>query len=432
MDTIFSSASGCTKSAIKIIRVSGTKASHIPNIFSFKPAIPREASLRKVYDLNKKIIDNAIVIFFPGPNTVTGEDIYEIHIHGSLIIERKIYDILDDNDGFRVAEPGEFTKRAFFSGIIDLTQAEGLNDLINSETEAQLNLSMSQYEGSLLKKITFWREEIVYLLSKLEALIDFSDEELPINLEKIFMNKVVSLLKEMEKSIDSSFFGEKIRNGFIITLIGHPNVGKSSLINFLSKRNIAIVTNEPGTTRDILEVLLDFDGFPVFLNDTAGIREPKSKIEKIGINKALLKAKDSDVILLLSDKNDFRMPNLKTSKKIIFVHTKADLKKSKVANAHSISIKNNEGINELIGIIINYFHSLSPREDAYLTNKRHIQGVKKATEALKRLTKINLNNNPELAAEDMRMAAMSIGSITNVIDVDEILDDIFNSFCIGK
>ena len=286
MDTIFSSASSYLKSAIKIIRISGKKSSDIPYILSYKPTKPRVASFRKLYDLNKNLIDKAIVIYFPGPNTVTGEDIYEIHIHGSLIIERKIYDILNNQEDFRIAEPGEFTKRAFFNGIIDLTQAEGLNDLINSETEGQLSLSMSQYEGELSKKLNLWREEIVNLLSKLEAIIDFSDEELPSNLEIIFSSKVLYLLTEMKKSVKSSSFGERLRNGFVITLIGRPNVGKSSLINFLSDRNIAIVTNEPGTTRDIIEVLSDFNGFPVLLNDTAGIRESKSKIEKIGIKKA--------------------------------------------------------------------------------------------------------------------------------------------------
>ena len=269
-------------------------------------------------------------------------------------------------------------------------------------------------------------------MSKLEAIIDFSDEELPFNLENIFTNKVLYLLAEMKKSIKSSSFGERLRNGFVVTLIGRPNVGKSSLINFLSHRNVAIVTNEPGTTRDIIEVLLDFNGYPVLLNDTAGIRESKSKIEKIGIKKALNKAKNSDIILLLSDKDDFIIPKLKITSKIICVHTQTDLYKTKLNHAHSISTKKNEGIEELVDMITNHFNSLSPIENAYLTKQRHIQGVKKAVLALQRLTQLSLNANPELAAEDLRIAAKSIGSITNIIDVEEILDDIFNSFCIGK
>ena len=432
MDTIFSSASGYLKSAIKIIRISGTRSNHIPKIFSYEPTKPRLASFRNLYDKNKNLLDKVIVIYFPGPNTVTGEDLCELHIHGSLMVEKKIYDILINQEGFRIANPGEFTKRAFFNNIIDLTQAEGLNDLINSETEAQLNLSMSQYQGDLLKKLNLWRKKIIYLLSKLEAIIDFSDEELPTDLELVFNNEVLCILKEMKKGIKSSSYGEKLRNGFIVTIIGSPNVGKSSLINFLSKRKVAIVTNEPGTTRDILEVVLDFNGMPVILNDTAGIRDPTSKIEKIGIRKAKEKARISDVVLVLSDNNDFDVFPLKPSQKVYYIHTKSDLNKKKSSIGHSISTKNNEGIQELTEMIVKHFNSLSPRENAYLTNQRHIEGVKKAIFALQRLTMLDISNKPELAAEDLRIAAASIGSITNIIDVEEILDDIFNNFCIGK
>ena len=432
MDTIFSSATGNFKSAIKIIRVSGKKSKTIPDIFFYKQTNPKEASVRKLYDKDQNLIDKAIVIYFPGPKTATGEDLYEIHIHGSLIIEKKLYEILNNQRDFRIAEPGEFTKRAFLNGIIDLTQAEGLNDLINSETEEQLKLSTSQYEGKLSNKLNFWRSEIVFLLSKLEALIDFSDEELPSDLENIFLEKVSYLLKEMKSSVKESFYGERLRDGFIVTIIGRPNVGKSSLINYLSNKKIAIVTNEPGTTRDVLEVMLDFSGYPVFLIDTAGIRESESKIEKIGIKKALNKAKKSDVVLILSDNCDFIAPELTKNQKIIFVQTKSDLKKKIREDAHQISVKQNIGINELIEKIVSYFISLSPRESVYLTRLRHVDGVKNAIVALDRLNKINLNNNAELVAEELRVAAISIGSITKIIDVEEVLDDIFNSFCIGK
>jgi tRNA modification GTPase len=432
LDTIFSSATGNFKSAIKIIRVSGEKSKTIPDIFFYKQTNPKEASVRKLYDKDQNLIDKAIVIYFPGPKTATGEDLYEIHIHGSLIIEKKLYEILNNQRDFRIAEPGEFTKRAFLNGIIDLTQAEGLNDLINSETEEQLKLSTSQYEGKLSNKLNFWRSEIVFLLSKLEALIDFSDEELPSDLENIFLEKVSYLLKEMKSSVKESFYGERLRDGFIVTIIGRPNVGKSSLINCLSNKKIAIVTNEPGTTRDVLEVMLDFSGYPVFLIDTAGIRESESKIEKIGIKKALNKAKKSDVVLILSDTCDFISPELTKNQKKIFVQTKSDLKKEIREDAHQISVKQNIGINELIEKIVSYFISLSPRESVYLTRLRHVDGVKNAIVALDRLNKISLNNNAELVAEELRVAAISIGSITKIIDVEEVLDDIFNSFCIGK
>ncbi len=432
MDTIFSSASSSQKSAIKIIRVSGSKTKHIPKIFSFKPTQPRVASLRKIYDLKNNVIDNALIIYFPGPNTVTGEDVLEFHIHGSLLIEKKIYEVLTNIKTFRVAARGEFTKRAFLNGILDLTQAEGLNDLINSETESQFKISMSQYEGTLSSKISSWRDEVIWLLSRLEALIDFADEELPAELEKLFNLKVLKILNEMEKSVKYSSYGQRIRNGFIITLLGRPNVGKSTLVNYLSDKKAAIVTDEAGTTRDIIEVIMDFDGFPVILNDTAGIRHTESEVEKIGVKKALEKAEMSDLILILSDNEDFSYPELKSRCKKILVHTKSDLKKIPNKNIHNISVKENIGIGKLINTIVKHLKSLSPKQNVLLTRKRHVEAIKRSIYALNDLQKFDLNNNPELASENLRIVAKEIGSITNIIDVEEILDDIFSNFCIGK
>ncbi len=432
MDTIFSSASSSHKSAIKIIRVSGIETNKIPKIFSFKPTQPRVASLRKIYDLNHNIIDNAIIIFFPEPNTVTGEDIIEFHIHGSTMIEKKIYDVLTQTNRFRIAARGEFTKRAFLNGVLDLTQAEGLNDLINSETENQFKISMSQYEGALSKKIHLWRDEVIWLLSKLEALIDFSDEELPTELEQIFNLKVSEILGEMKKSLKDSNYGERIRHGFVITLLGRPNVGKSSLINHLSDKKAAIVTDEAGTTRDIIEVIMDFEGFPVILNDTAGIRSTESEVEKIGVKRALEKAETSDLILIVSDNEDFSYPKLKSACKRILVHTKSDLTTISNKDIHNISVKENIGIDRLTSTIVNHLKSLVPKQDTILTRKRHIEAIKRSIYALSDLQKFNLNINPELASENLRIVAKEIGSVTNMIDVEEILDDIFSSFCIGK
>ena len=432
MDTIFSSASSSQKSAIKVIRVSGSETKKIPKIFSFKATKPRVASLRKIYDYNRNIIDNALIIYFPGPNTVTGEDIIEFHIHGSTIIEKKIYDVLTKTKRFRLASRGEFTKRAFLNGILDLSQAEGLNDLINSETENQFKLSMSQYEGALSNKINLWRDEVVWLLSKLEALIDFSDEELPLELAQTFNLKVLKILEDMKISVKYSNYGERIRNGFVITLLGCPNVGKSSLINYLSDKRAAIVTEEAGTTRDIIEVTMDFEGFPVILNDTAGIRSTESEVEKIGVKRALEKAEVSDLILILSDNEDFSVPELKSTCKKIMVHTKSDLKKSLNKGVYNISVKQNLGIDELINSIVNHLKSLAPKQDAFLTRKRHKEAIKRSIYHLNELHKFDLNTNPEIASENLRIVAKEIGSITNVIDVEEILDDIFSNFCIGK
>ena len=432
MDTIFSSATSSLKSAIKIIRISGKNCKKLPEIFSFMPTVPRYLTLRKIFDSNKKLIDTALVVYIPGPSTVTGEDIFEFHIHGSTIIEKKIYESLLKHKDFRVAMNGEFTRRAFLNGKIDLTQAEGLNDLINAETEAQFQTFTQQYNGILTNKIDKWRHEIISLSSKLEALIDFSDEELPTDLELDFKEKVLKLIGEKEESLKFSSYGSRIRSGFVITLIGKPNVGKSSLINFLSKKQVSIVTNEAGTTRDIIEVLLDFKGYPVILNDTAGIRLSTSEVENIGIKNAIDKANSSDIILLLSDKKDFSFDQIDSKAKKILVHTKCDLLSYKKKGVIEVSTKREETIDKLIDVIVDHLESMSPKNNIILTRERHVQAVRNALNSLKKTLKINLNLNPELASEELRVTAKEIGSITNIIDVEDVLDDIFSNFCIGK
>ena len=432
MDTIFSSATSSLKSAIKIIRISGKNCKKLPEIFSFMPTVPRYLTLRKIFDSNKKLIDTALVVYIPGPSTVTGEDVFEFHIHGSTIIEKKIYESLLKHKDFRVAMNGEFTRRAFLNGKIDLTQAEGLNDLINAETEAQFQASTRQYNGILTNKIDKWRHEIISLSSKLEALIDFSDEELPTDLELDFKEKVLKLIGEKKESLKFSSYGSRIRSGFVITLIGKPNVGKSSLINFLSKKQVSIVTNEAGTTRDIIEVLLDFKGYPIILNDTAGIRLSTSEVENIGIKNAIDKANSSDIILVLSDKKDFSFDQIDSKAKKILVHTKCDLLSYKKKGVIEVSTKREETIDKLIDVIVDHLESMSPKNNIILTRERHVQAIRNALDSLKKTLKINLNFNPELASEELRVAAKEIGSITNIIDVEDVLDDIFSNFCIGK
>ena len=277
-----------------------------------------------------------------------------------------------------------------------------------------------------------WRDEVVWLLSKLEALIDFSDEELPPELAQTFNLKVLKILEDMKTSVKYSNYGERIRNGFVITLLGCPNVGKSSLINYLSDKRVAIVTDEAGTTRDIIEVTMDFEGFPVILNDTAGIRSTESEVEKIGVKRALEKAEVSDLILILSDNEDFSVPELKSTCKRILVHTKSDLKISSNKDVYNISVKKNLGIDELINSIVNHLKSLAPKQDVFLTRKRHKEAIERSINHLNDLQKFDLNTNPEIASENLRIIAKEIGSITNIIDVEEILDDIFSNFCIGK
>ena len=436
-DTIFAS-SNQFKSAIKIIRITGKKAKNIPKIFNFKKTKPKVFTLKKLI-YKGVLIDHAPVIWLPKDKSFTGEDTYEIYIHGSVVIEKLIYKTLTSYKNFRIAEPGEFTKRATLNGNIDLIQAESINEIINTQTEKQLSIAQFQLDGSLSKVINNWREEVVYLSSLIESLIDFSDEDIPKELSKLFLDKLKEIKNNIRKSIISAKQSFFIREGFVVTIIGKPNVGKSSLINKLTKLNTSIVSDIPGTTRDVIQQKIDLKGLPVILNDTAGIRKTKNIIEKKGVELALNLIKRSNLILNLSDIGDFSYSNLEKNLlennkiKVINVKTKVDLQKSscKIADVE-ISSKTNYGINRLIEKIYSYLASLEPKENSLITSERQIMHSKKALNALKRIKKLSIFEETELIAEELRLASKHISNITSVIDNEEVLDKIFSSFCIGK
>ena len=281
-DTIFASSSQL-KSAIKIIRITGKKAKNIPKIFNFTKPKPRVFSLRKL-TYKRKVIDFAPVVWLPKNNSFTGEDTYEIYIHGSIVIEKLVYKVLSSYKDFRLADAGEFTKRATINGNIDLVQAESINDLINTETEKQLIVAQSQLDGSLSKVINNWREEIIHISSIIESLIDFSDEDIPKELSSLFLKKLKNIQNKIENALKSAKLSSFIKEGFSIAIIGKPNAGKSSLINTLTKLNTSIVSEIPGTTRDVIQQKIDLKGLPVTLYDTAGIRKTNNIIEKIELN----------------------------------------------------------------------------------------------------------------------------------------------------
>ena len=284
-DTIFASSSQF-KSAIKIIRISGKNAKKISNIFNFKKPKPRTFVLRKlIYKDN--IIDNAPVVWLPRKKSFTGEDTFEIYIHGSVVIEKLIFKILSSYKNFRLAEPGEFTKRATLNGNIDLIQAESINEIINTQTEKQLSIAQAQLDGSLSNVVNSWRKEIIYISSLIESLIDFSDEDIPEELSDLFLKRLKKIQKKIKDSVNSAKLASFIKEGFIVTIIGKPNAGKSSLINALTKLNTSIVTDLPGTTRDLIQQKIDLKGLPVILYDTAGIRKTNNIIEKKGIELAI-------------------------------------------------------------------------------------------------------------------------------------------------
>ncbi len=436
-DTIFASASQF-KSAIKIIRISGKNAKKISNIFNFKRPRPRIFSLRKLTHKDN-IIDIAPVVWLPKSSSFTGEDTYEIYIHGSFVIEKLIFKILTSYKNFRLAEPGEFTKRATLNGNIDLIQAESINDIINSQTEKQLSVAQTQLIGSLSNVIKSWREEIIYISSLIESLIDFSDEDIPEELSNLFLKSLKTIQKKIKDTLNSATLASFIKEGFIVTIIGKPNVGKSSLINAITKLNTSIVTDLPGTTRDLIQQKIDLKGLPVILYDTAGIRKTNNIVEKKGIELAINIMKKSNLILNLCDDGNF---NYKTLQKdflddnkieIINVKTKVDIKKNIKKNADvEISSKTNFGINILLEKIYSYLSGLEPKEASLLTSERQISHSKKALSALNRINKLSIITETELIAEELRLASKHISNITSFIDNEDVLDKIFSSFCIGK
>ena len=436
-DTIFAS-SNQFKSAIKIIRISGKNAKKTPNIFNFKRPKPKTFVLRKlVYKDN--IIDHAPVVWLPKNKSFTGEDTYEIYIHGSVVIEKLMYKILSSYKNFRLAEPGEFTKRATINGNIDLVQAESINEIINTQTEKQLIIAQAQLDGSLSNVINNWREEIIYMSSLIESLIDFSDEDIPTELSDLFLKRLTIIKNKIKNALDSAKVTSFIKEGFTVAIIGKPNVGKSSLINTLTRLNTSIVSDLPGTTRDVIQQKIDLKGLPVILYDTAGIRKTKNVIEKKGIELAFNIIKKSNLILNLCEKGNFRFNTLEkdildSSKvEIINVKTKVDLKKSNNKNADvEVSTKTNVGINILLEKIYSYLSSLEPKETSLITSERQILHSKQALSALNRINKLSIIEETELIAEELRLASKHISNITSFIDNEDVLDKIFSNFCIGK
>ena len=436
-DTIFASSSQF-RSAIKIIRISGRKAKQIPKIFNFVRPKPRTFVLRKLIHKNN-IIDCAPVVWLPANKSFTGEDTFEIYIHGSIVIEKLIYKILSSYKSFRLADPGEFTKRATLNGNIDLIQAESINEIINTQTEKQLSIAQAQLDGSLSNVINNWREEIIDISSLIESLIDFSDEDIPKELSNIFLKRLNKIQKMIQDSVNSAKLSSFIKEGFIVTIIGKPNVGKSSLINALTQLNTSIVSDLPGTTRDLIQQKIDLKGLPVILYDTAGIRKTKNIIEKKGIKLALDTMKRSNLILNLCEDGNFHLNTpeknllLNSPIDIIKVKTKVDVKKSSNKNADvEISAKTNFGINVLLNKIYSFLSKLEPKETSLITSERQILHAKHALNALKRINKLSIIKETELIAEELRLASKHISNITSFIDNEDVLDKIFSSFCIGK
>jgi len=442
--TIYALSSGAGISGIAVIRVSGKNTAYVVRkITGTKLPKPRMATLAKfIKNGGKELIDEGVVIWFPGPNSYTGEDLAEFHVHGSRAVIKAMHTFIGSIKNCRIAEPGEFTKRAFQNGRINLLKAESIADLISSETEIQRKQALKIMSGKSANKFNTWREKLLKVLSHVEAKIDFPDEDLPNKIISEVQKTSNTVLAEIRKTLNDQKVGERIREGFKIAIVGPPNSGKSSLLNYLSKRDVAIVSEIAGTTRDVIETHLNLDGYPVIISDTAGIRNSKNEIEKKGIKIALNRADDADLkLVIVSSKNvDFNEVLKKLlAKNAILVVNKSDLIKGKLNSNFKkyeyvlISIKKDSNLNKLILKIKSKLkNKFTTNEDILITRERHRQNLINCVLHLEKFQKKKSVNDFDKAAEDLRLATRHLGMIVGKVDVEELLGSIFNDFCIGK
>ena len=442
--TIFALSTGPGISGIAIVRISGEDTIKVIKLLT-NASIPepRVATLRKINKINtSELIDEGIILWFPGPDSYTGEDMAEFHIHGSKAVIDALHSSISQIENCRLAEPGEFTKLAFQNGKINLLKAESIADLISAETEIQRQQAVKIMNGQSSETFNSLREKLLKILSNIEAKIDFPDEDLPqdiLNNTKKISSEVILSIK---KILNDQRVGERIREGFKIAIIGPTNAGKSSLLNLLSNRDVAIVSEIAGTTRDVIETHLNIEGYPVVVSDTAGIRDSKNEIEKKGIKLALDNAENADLKLIIIDAKsiDFKgvLKELLDEKAILVVN-KSDLLKedlsSEIKNFEHvlISVKNNFNVEDLIIKIKNKLkNKFITSEDILITRERHRQHLEKCLNYLKRFEEKNEAQDFDKAAEDLRLATRHLGMIVGKVDVEEILGSIFNDFCIGK
>jgi tRNA modification GTPase len=442
--TIFALSSGPGISGVAIIRISGVQTSNILETLTGKDLPkPRQATLRKINKINtSELIDEGIILWFPGPESYTGEDMAEIQVHGSKAVIDAIHSSISKFENCRLAEPGEFTKLAFQNGKINLLKAESIADLISSETEIQRQQALKIMNGKSADQFNFLREKLLKILSHVEAKIDFPDEDLPNNIFKKIKKDSDEVLIKIEKILNDQKVGERIREGFKIAILGPTNAGKSSLLNHLSNRDVAIVSEIAGTTRDVIETHLSIDGYPVIVSDTAGIRKSKDEIEKKGINLSLNRAEEADLKLVVVDAKNLDFTDVLKgllNQNAILVINKSDLLKGdidpeiKKLNHVLISVKENLNIDELISKIKNNLkNKFITSDDILITRERHRQHLEQCLEHLKNFNKKNEVEDFDKAAEDLRLATRHLGMIVGKVDVEEILGSIFNDFCIGK
>ncbi|NUR13043.1 MAG: tRNA uridine-5-carboxymethylaminomethyl(34) synthesis GTPase MnmE [Bradyrhizobium sp.] len=444
--TMFALSSGRAPSAIAVVRVSGSQASVALTTLGGKVPAPRQASRRLLRDTTGQPIDDAVVLWFPGPASATGEDIAEFHTHGGRAVLAALFSSISSIPNTRAAEPGEFTRRAFENGKLDLTEAEGLDDLIHADTDRQRRQALRQLQGLLGDRARDWRERIIEASALIEAGIDFSDEgDVPAELRAPAVKAIHALHDEIAKVLAAQEHSERLRDGLVVAIAGEPNVGKSTLMNQLARREVAIVSPHAGTTRDVIEVQLDLDGYPVTVIDTAGIRETDDPVEREGVRRARARAGSADLVLWLVEDGQVVDPNAMQSSltsgdrsglsggSVWIVRNKIDL--GGVAGPRGefgISARRGDGIPDLVDALVKFAAEFfGSGEAALVTRARQRDLLRQASDSLHRSLEL-VGEGEELAAEELRAAAYALGRLLGRVDVEDVLGTIFQKFCIGK
>ena len=437
--TIFALSSGRPPSAIALVRVSGPQAGKVAMALAGKMPSPRMATRALLRDVGQRPIDDSVVVWFPSPASATGEDVAEFHVHGGRAVLAALFAALAGFEDVRPAEPGEFTRRAFENGKLDLTEAEGLDDLIHADTDRQRRQALRQLKGLLGDKARDWRAQIIEASALLEAGIDFSDEgDVPEELMAPALARIEALLVEIQAVLAAEGRSERLRDGLVVAIAGPPNVGKSTLMNQLARREVAIVSPHAGTTRDVIEVQLDLDGYPVTVIDTAGIRETDDPVEQEGVRRARARAADADLVLWLTDspraavQHEGVTPVWTVRNKIDLEAAGRPLADTQRQEAFQISAIGGDGVPNLIAALVGFAQAyFGGGEGGLIGRTRQRRLLQETAASLERSIEV-VEQGEELAAEELRAAAHSLGRLLGRVDVEDILDVIFREFCVGK
>jgi tRNA modification GTPase len=446
--TIFALSSGRPPSALAVVRVSGPCASLVLTTLAGKLPAPRQASRRLLHDGAGQPIDDSVVLWFPGPGSATGEDVAEFHVHGGRAVLAALLAAISGIPNMRAAEPGEFTRRAFENGKLDLTEAEGLDDLIHADTDRQRRQALRQLQGLLGNRARDWRERIIEASALIEAGIDFSDEgDVPAELMAPAVKAISALHDEIAEVLAAQGQAERLRDGLVVAIAGEPNVGKSTLINQLARRDVAIVSPHAGTTRDVIEVQLDLDGYPVTVIDTAGIRETDDPVEQEGVRRARARAEDADLVLWLVEAGRAVDPDAMSllgksgnasspsGGAIWIVRNKIDLggvEDVRLRGEFGIAASRGDGIPELVDALVKFAADFfGTTEGVLVTRARQRDLLRRASDSLRRSLEL-VEEGEELAAEELRAAAYALGRLLGRVDVEDVLGAIFQKFCVGK